>query len=418
MPADDTVADPESSGHGHRHHVQHHPSHHDHDAHDWALARHVGRGVWIAVASWAVLTAVAMIALWPGDSAPTLDDGVRVRALVESVALQPCAGTTVDDLVECRVLTLRVLSGPTADETTTIEQAVTSGEGRVPTAGDELVLSLVNTADGTTIYTFLDYERSGALGVLVVLFAGVVIVFARWRGVGALAGLGVSILVLVAFVLPALLDGANPVLVAIVGASVIAYASLYLAHGVNAATNVALLSTLLSLALTGVLAWAFVHAATLTGLSDENALFLDALGVRIDPRGLLLAGVVIGSLGVLDDVTVTQVSAVGALRRSRPDATATELYQHAIVVGRDHISSTVNTLFLAYAGAALPLLLLFSQTGRSVRDAITSEAVAIEVVRTLVGSIGLIASVPISTWLAASLVSRADDGGAASASAT
>jgi uncharacterized membrane protein len=202
--------------------------------------------------------------------------------------------------------------------------------------------------------------------------------------------------------------------VAIVGASIIAYASLYLAHGFNAATNVALLSTLTSLALTGLLAWVFIEMATLTGLSDENALFLDALGVRLDMRGLLLAGIVIGSLGVLDDVTVTQVSAVGALRRSVPDASTADLYRRAIVVGRDHVSSTVNTLFLAYAGAALPLLLLFSQTGRSVGEAATGEDVAIEIVRTLVGSIGLIASVPISTWLAASLVSRADDGGAAS----
>jgi uncharacterized membrane protein len=161
----------------------------------------------------------------------------------------------------------------------------------------------------------------------------------------------------------------------------------------------------------------FIRTATLTGLSDENSLFLDALGVLLDMRGLLLAGIVIGSLGVLDDVTVTQVSAVGALHRSNPDLGVSELYGRALTVGRDHISSTVNTLFLAYAGAALPLLLLFSQTGRSVGEAITGEAVAIELVRTLVGSIGLIASVPISTWFAAVLVSRAGGGGAASVAA-
>jgi uncharacterized membrane protein len=305
-------------------------------------------------------------------------------------------------------------SGPTSGDTVTLELAVTSGEGRVPTTGDEVVLSLDVAEDGTELYSFLDYQRSNALAVLVVLFCIAVLVFGRWKGLGALAGLAVSVIVLVAFVLPALLDGSNPVLVAIVGASIIAYASLYLAHGFNAATNVALLSTLTSLALTGLLAWVFIEMATLTGLSDENALFLDALGVRLDMRGLLLAGIVIGSLGVLDDVTVTQVSAVGALRRTVPDASTADLYRRAIVVGRDHVSSTVNTLFLAYAGAALPLLLLFSQTGRSVGEAATGEDVAIEIVRTLVGSIGLIASVPISTWLAASLVSRADDGGAAS----
>ena len=123
--------------------------------------------------------------------------------------------------------------------------------------------------------------------------------------------------------------------------------------------------------------------------------------MSIDARGILLAGIVIGSLGVLDDVTVTQVSAVGQLRQSRPDASAHELYRSALTIGRDHISSTVNTLVLAYAGASLPLLLLFTEAGQGVSDVTTREIVAVEVVRALVGSIGLVASVPISTWLAA-----------------
>ncbi len=388
---------------------------HLHDDHPWQLGPRVGRTVTIVVVAWAVVTLVLLVALWPGDSRDSNSlSGERVNAQVTDVVVQPCAGTEVGDFVDCRVLSLVLLSGPTTGQVTTLEQAVTASDVRVPEVGDELVLSLDVADDGTTIYGFIDYERAGSLGVLVVLFCVVVLVFGRWRGLGALAGLAVSILVLVVFVLPALLEGSDPVFVAIVGASVIAYVSLYLAHGVNSATNVALLSTLVALALTGLLAWVFIRTATLTGLSDENSLFLDALGVRLDMRGLLLAGIVIGSLGVLDDVTVTQVSAVGALHRTNPSLGVSALYSEALVVGRDHISSTVNTLFLAYAGAALPLLLLFTQTGRSVGEAITGEAVAIEVVRTLVGSIGLIASVPISTWFAAALVSRADDGGAAS----
>lgn len=392
---------------------EHRHSHHEHT--DWTLGPRVERAVWIAVVAWAVLTLLGVVLLWPGDDRPVAyDTGERVDATVVAVTVQPCSGTEASDLVDCRLLSMLLTSGPTSGETVTIELAVTAGEGRVPGAGDDVVLARAVADDGTALYSFLDYQRSGALAVLVVLFCLAVLVFGRWKGLGALAGLAVSVIVLVAFVLPALLEGSNPVLVAVVGASIIAYASLYLAHGFTAATNVALLSTLMSLALTGLLAWVFIEAATLTGLSDENALFLDALGVRLDMRGLLLAGIVIGSLGVLDDVTVTQVSAVGALRSTVPNANTGELYRRAITVGRDHVSSTVNTLFLAYAGAALPLLLLFSQTGRSVGQAITGEDVAIEVVRTLVGSIGLIASVPISTWLAASLVSRAGDGGAAS----
>ncbi len=394
-------------------------SSHSHDDHEWNLGPKVERAVLVGVVVWGLVAVLLLVLLWPGDAPETAPlSGERVGAQVTAVVVQPCAGTEVSDFVDCRVLSLAILSGPTAGQTATIEQAVTASDVRVPDVGDELVLSLDVADDGTTIYGFIDYERAGSMAVLVVIFCIVVLVFGRWRGLGALAGLAVSVLVLVAFVLPALLAGSDPVLVAIVGATVIAYASLYLAHGVNAATNVALLSTLVALALTGLLALVFIRTATLTGLSDENALFLDALGVRIDMRGLLLAGIVIGSLGVLDDVTVTQVSAVGALHRSNPDLGLSALYRDALVVGRDHISSTVNTLFLAYAGAALPLLLLFSQTGRSVGEAITGEDVAIEVVRTLVGSIGLIASVPISTWFAAALVSRADGDDAASAAAT
>ena len=260
------------------------------------------------------------------------------------------------------------------------------------------------TNEPTMLTSFADYERSSAMWVLVVLFVVTVVALGRWRGLGALAGLAISIAVLVTFVLPALLAGSNPVLVAIVGASVIAFASLYLAHGLGSATNVALLSTLAALALTGVLAWAFIELTSLTGLSDENALLLDTLGVHLDPRGLLLAGVVIGSLGVLDDVTVTQVSAVGELNRANPAATFNDLYRSALVIGRDHISSTVNTLFLAYAGAALPLLLLFSQVRQSTATTAMREQVGVEIVRTLVGSIGLVASVPIATALAAAVL--------------
>ena len=187
-------------------------------------------------------------------------------------------------------------------------------------------------------------------------------------------------------------------------AGAIATVALFLAHGAGPATDVALLSTFASLALTGALAWLFVQAATLTGFTEDATFVLSALGPQLDPRGILLAGIVIGSLGVLDDVTVTQVSSVWELHRSRPHAGRRELFTAALTIGRDHISSTVNTLFLAYAGAALPLLLLFSSIGETVSGVATREIVATEVVRALVGSIGLVASVPISTWLATNVV--------------
>ena len=206
------------------------------------------------------------------------------------------------------------------------------------------------------------------------------------------------------FALPSLVDGNNAVAVALVTAGAVAVLALYLAHGPGPATDVALLSTLASLVLTALLAWAFVEVAKFTGFTDDATYVLDALGTGIDPRGILLAGIVIGSLGVLDDVTVTQVSAVWELHRARPEAGRRQLFTSALTIGRDHISSTVNTLFLAYAGAALPLLLLFSGIGESVGGVATREIVAVEIVRALVGSIGLVASVPISTWLATLVV--------------
>jgi uncharacterized membrane protein len=213
-----------------------------------------------------------------------------------------------------------------------------------------------------------------------------------------------SLLVIIMFVLPAVLEGANAVAVALVAAGAIAFLALFLAHGVNLATAAALLSSIASLAVTAILAWIFVRLANLTGLANESIGFLGALGTDLNPEGLLLAGVVIGSLGVLDDVTVTQVSAVWELKRARPDANTADLYRRAVRIGRDHISSTVNTLFLAYAGAALPLLLLFQEAGQSISSVATREVVAVEIVRALVGSIGLVASVPISTALAAAVI--------------
>lgn len=381
---------------------------HNHEGPSWTPPQRIERSLWFAVAAWAALTLVGLIVLWPSGSAGSRTASeTTVHGQVLAAAVQPCTGTAVSELVECRVLTVQLVGGKANGTLTTLELGITTTKGKQPEVGDDLVLTATRTADGTILYNFEDYERTSPLWVLAILFAVTVIVLGRWRGVGALVGLAISIAVLVGFVLPALLDGSSPVVVAIVGASIIAFASLYLAHGFSAATNVALLSTLAALGLTGLLAWVFIEVASLSGLSDENALFLDTLGVHLDPRGLLLAGIVIGSLGVLDDVTVTQVSAVSELHRARPDMPFGDLYRSALVIGRDHISSTVNTLFLAYAGAALPLLLLFTEVRQAIATTATRELVAVEIVRTLVGSIGLVASVPIATGLAAAVVTVA-----------
>ena len=381
-------------GHGHTH------------GHDESLDEFVPdvvrRNMWIAVGACAVVVVLGLILLWPSDGSDRLDplglEADPVRASVESVEEVPCS---FDPLLACKVIDLTVSEGERRGEMFVLEQSLTS----TISSGDGIFIEIQVLPDGTVQVVFYDFQRSTPMLLLVVLFVAAIVVLGRWRGVGALAGLVMSLVVIVAFALPSLLDGSNAVAVALVAAGAIAFVALFLAHGVGLATATALLSTFASLALTGALAWLFLTASKFTGFGDENVGYLEALGSQIDPRGLLLAGIVIGSLGVLDDVTVTQVSAVWELKRVSPTSGFAELYERALRIGRDHISSTVNTLFLAYAGASLPLLLLFSEAGQGVGSVATREIVAVEIVRALVGSIGLVASVPISTALAAKVLS-------------
>jgi uncharacterized membrane protein len=256
-------------------------------------------------------------------------------------------------------------------------------------------------------YTIDDFQRSVPLALLAVLFAVAVVVLSRWRGVAALAGLALSVLVLTVFILPALLEGTTPLVVAVVGASAIMMVTLYLAHGFSMKTSVALIGTVVSLSLTGLLGYGFTHFANLVGLGDESISYLGAIAEQIDLRGLLLAGLVIGALGVLDDVTVSQASTVWELARANPQAGRRYLFGAGLRVGRDHVAATVNTLVLAYAGASLPLLMLFTVADRPVLDVLTMELIAQEVVRALVGSIGIVAAVPVTTALAAITVREA-----------
>jgi uncharacterized membrane protein len=174
---------------------------------------------------------------------------------------------------------------------------------------------------------------------------------------------------------------------------------------------VALAGTLLSLAVTTGLAFVVAGAAHLSGLADDNAQTLRVTAHALDLRGLLVAGIVVGALGVLDDVTVSQVSTVAALRRADPSLGTLALYREALRVGRDHVASTVNTLVLAYAGASLPLLLFFAQGSLPLHRLITGEVISVEIVRMLVGSIGLVLAVPLTTWLAAAVLGTDDEVG-------
>jgi uncharacterized membrane protein len=227
-----------------------------------------------------------------------------------------------------------------------------------------------------------------------------IMIFGRWRGLTSLAGLAVSFGLLLFFVVPAILAGSSPLLVAVVGSSAIMFASLYLTHGVNVHTSVAVAGTLVSLVLTGLLGAAFTSLLHLTGIGSDDASSLVAFQGQIDLKGLLLAGIVIGALGVLADVTVTQAVTVAEMAASGP-ASRWELYRSAGRVGRAHAASSVNTIVLAYAGTSLPLLLLIAAGSAPVSQLLTSEFITEEILRSAVGTIGLVASVPITTALAA-----------------
>jgi uncharacterized membrane protein len=394
------VSEVEAGSHAHDEDDGAHGHVHSHGLGDAAAATspRIARILWIAVAVCGVLTLVGMAVLWPDGGGRGSDplglEADPVEARVESVTEVPCS---YDPLLLCRLVGFEPEEGPDAGQLVAIEVGLDTRFS----PGDGITVLIDELPDGTVVYSFYEFQRDRPMLLLGLLFVTAVVLLGRWRGVGALAGLVLSLLVIVSFALPSILDGNNAFTVAIVTASAIAFVALFLAHGRGVGTAVALLATFASLLLTTALGWAFIVATDLTGYTDDSSLLLAGLGVGLDARGIVLAGLVIGSLGVLDDVVVTQVSAVAELRRARPDVPVGHIVRPALRIGRDHISSTVNTLFLAYAGASLPLLLLFTEAGEGVGSVITREVVAVEVVRALVGSIGLVASVPIATYLAA-----------------
>jgi uncharacterized membrane protein len=251
-----------------------------------------------------------------------------------------------------------------------------------------------------------DFIRTAPLVWIGGLFVALVVLVGRGRGGRALAGTAVSLAVVFAFILPQIKAGGDPVLVSIVGSIGLLSVSTYLIYGWNLKAHAAVIGMMLSLLFTGGLAWLFVGWTRLTGMGlEESAYLVMELGADLDFRGLVLGGIIIGSLGVLDDVCVGQASAVFELVNANRDLSWRELFRRSLNIGRDHIAAMVNTLLLAYAGASMPLLLVFTIYQESIWRRINREPIAEEIVRTLVGSVGLVLAVPI-TGLAASLLAR------------
>ncbi|MDX3524809.1 YibE/F family protein [Streptomyces scabiei] len=416
-PGDGHGHGPSSGGHGHSH--SHGPA--------APVSQHLRKVIAAVLIPFATAVVVGLVVLWPGGAPAHERTGVGFdrqtqQATVTKVDEVDCSSVNASGEAPtgdtstaegssaqqqatgtCKKATIRVDTGD--DKGRTFTEIVQPDQSRQLEQGQEVVVAYEPAAPKDLQYSVTDVNRKLPMALLAGIFALAVVVVGRMRGVMALVALAISFMVLTLFILPAILQGSNPLLVAVIGASAIMLIALYMCHGLSARTSVAVIGTLISLLLIGLLGSGFIGWAYLTGNTDDNTGLIHGLYPTIDMSGLLLAGVIIGSLGVLDDVTVTQTSAVWELHEANPAMGWRGLYRAGIRIGRDHIASVVNTLVLAYAGAALPLLLLFSIAQSSVGTVANSELVAEEIVRTLVGSIGLVASVPVTTALAALVVS-------------
>jgi uncharacterized membrane protein len=328
----------------------------------------------------------------------------RVLDVVEEREEQAIAQDQFVQVVRVRLGGPRVVEAEFTD--------VSPEQERRLSPGDLVVVAETESAAGPAYYV-TDRYRLPSLGVAAVLFLGLALVFSRRRGLGAIAGLAITALVLARFVVPAIVEGRSPLLVSLVGALVITLTSIYFAHGLSLRTSIAVGSTLVTLVIAWGLAITCVTMGRLFGLGSEEAFYLQlAPAAQLNMRGLLLGGIILGALGVLDDITTAQAAAVDELHKANPSLDARELYRRGLSVGREHITALVNTLFLAYAGASLPLFILFTiYNDVPLWVTLNSEFVAEEIVRTLVGSMALILAVPITTGAAAAIISRSGGSG-------
>jgi uncharacterized membrane protein len=365
---------------------------------------------------------VALVGLWPRGPAPTAADvtpvyaGVAfIQGSVRQVTSTPCAGTTdtrapdgsIPAVTTCVSAIVELTTGPHTGSRVTVGVPIgVAHSGLAPGSAVELA-RYPAVQGGSSTYAFLDYARDAPMGLLVLAFAALIVLVARWRGLLALAGLGLAFAAIAVFVLPALRHDENPILVAGIGAGSIMIVILYLAHGVSIKTTTALLGTLAGIWVTaGLAAWA-TAAVHLDGLSSEDNLTLSRLTTNTGLDNLILAGIVLAGLGVLNDVTITQASAVWELRQHAPHLTTRGLFSSGMRIGRDHLASTIYTIAFAYAGVALPTLLLADLYGEPLHEMINSGQMAEEITRTLVASIGLILAIPLTTAIAALLAARA-----------
>lgn len=390
---------------------------------DPALARQRQRALSVMVAVLipvAVWTIAAMVWLWPHDMAAHVKSdpatwqvaGVTTpKGTISQVNRIPCEGvasgatpsSTTAGSGSCGQLTVRLDEGPEAGQTQMVQLTQAVFEAGVEPGQEVLLYRTPPTGTDAASYQFAEFERSIPIAFLALLLLVVVVAVARLRGLLALFGLGFAALIMAKFMFPALVVGHDPLLVGLVGSSAIMFVALYCAHGFSTRTTTALVGTLAGLVITAALGWWATDWAHLTGVGSEDDHLLAATAPDLQLRSLVLCGIIVAGLGVLNDVTITQASAVWELAST--ESRRGRLFASAMRIGRDHIASTVYTTAFASAGAAMGVLALLTINHRPPWQALTSEMFAGEVVRTLVGSIGLVLAVPITTAIAVAAVS-------------
>ena len=383
--------------------------------------------LWILLAPVGIAALLGTILLWPaGERTTALEDpynagpgvsmstGTVTRTLTETCPSSMGLADVGGKELQCEI---SYVAPDGAGAEFALEVPPETTRSRPLEAGDRIkYLDLSAVSDGSTApYVFVDFVRTVPLVALALAYAAVVCLVARWRGLRALLGLGGGLVFIVGFMIPALLEGKNPLLVGLVGSTVVMFAALYFAHGFSARTSTALLGTLFGLGVTAAIAIWATDAAALTGATDDAALTLNTVAPTLNLSGLLLCGLLIAGLGVLNDVTITQSSAIWELAEIAPHSTARQLFASGMRIGRDHIASTVYTIAFAYAGAALPILVLVSLYDRPLLDSLTTGEMAEEIIRILVGSIGLVLAIPVTTAIAVLVVKATGQGGPAKA---
>jgi uncharacterized membrane protein len=369
----------------------------------------------------AAVTALGLVALWPDHAAvraSVKDDqyaapGVTFpHASVTHVlpACDPSAYNRPQPAVPtCGEMDVKLSTGPDTGQATSIQMfGPMASAGLAP--GDSVQLMRIPPppeagAAADAQYAFFGVDREHSLAWLAGAFVVVVLLVARLRGLMALLGLAFSGLVVVKFMLPALLSGESGLAVALVGSTAIMYVVLYLAHGPSMRTSAALVGTLAGIAITALIAHLAVGGNRLSGVSDETGGYLSSMVGHLNFQGLLTCAIIVAGLGVLNDVTITQASAVWELRAAGPDLPRRSVFSSAMRIGRDHIASTIYTVVFAYAGAALSVLLLLYLYDQPVLNLLGTEDIASEVVRTLCSAIGLVLAVPLTTAIAVATVS-------------